>query len=95
MEKTYRLLDHTEPLPAAEIKRLYRGYWVYIVKAEFSEFNELLSGIPVVIGSTPSDGVEDGIYQKYRSEEYDIRADLNLLPNRGFIPTLSRLEILE
>ena len=88
MEKTYRLLDHTDSLSIEEIERLYDGYWIYIVKAKFSEYNELLSGIPVVIGLTPSDGVEDGIYKKYRSEEYDIRADLNLLPNKGFISSL-------
>ena len=34
------------------------------------------------------DGVEDCIYQKYRSEEYEIRTDMNLLPNRGFISSL-------
>jgi len=88
MEKTYRLLDHTDSLSIEEIERLYAGYWVYIVKAKFGEFNELLSGIPVVIGSTPADGVEDGIYEKFRSDEYNIRADLNLLPNRGFISSL-------
>ena len=88
MAKTYKLLNHTDPLPADEIRRLCMGYWVYIVKAVFSEYNELLSGIPVVIGAMPADGVEDGIYQKYRSEEYEIRADMNLLPNRGFISSL-------
>ena len=85
MDKTYKLLDHTEPLPIDEIRRLYKGYWVYLVKAQVGEFGEILSGIPVVIGDTAADGAEDGIYEKYRSDEYDIRADLNLLPNRGFI----------
>jgi len=88
MEKTYKILDHNSPLPIDEIRRLYKGYWVYIVNAEFSEINELLGGRPVVIGVTPFDGVEDGIYVKYNSDEYVIRADLSLLPNRGFISAL-------
>ena len=91
MEKTYRLLDHldhTEPLPIEEIEGLYQGYWVYIVKAKVGEYGKILSGVPVVIGSRASDGAFDGIYEKYNSDEYDIRADLNLLPNRGFISSL-------
>ena len=85
MEKTYKLLDHTEPLNADEIRRLYQGFWVFIVKAKFNEHGGLLSGIPVITGTRASDGAFDGIYDKYRSEEYDERTDLNLLPNRGFI----------
>ena len=88
MEKTYKLLDHSDALSIDEIKQLYNGYWVYIVKAKFGEHGELLSGVPVVIGTMAADGVEDGIYKKYRSDEYEIRTDLNLLPNRGFISSL-------
>jgi len=88
MSKTYKLLDHTEPLPIDEIRLLYNGFWVYIVKAKLGGHGELLSGIPVVIGTMAADGAEDGIYEKYRSEEYDVRADLNLLPNKGFISSL-------
>ena len=88
MKKTYRLLDHAEPLPIDEIRQLYNGFWVYIVKAKLGEHGDLLSGIPVVIGAMAADGAEDGIYERYRSEEYDVRADLNLLPNKGFISSL-------
>ena len=88
MERTYKLLNHADPLSIEEIERLYEGYWVYIVKAKFGEYGELLSGIPVVIGERAANGAEEGIYEKFRSEEYNIRADLNLLPNRGFISSL-------
>ena len=88
MNKTYRILDHAEPLDIDEIRRLYMGYWVYLVKAKLGEHGELLSGIPVVIGTMAADGAEDGIYEKYRSEEYNVRTDLNLLPNKGFISSL-------
>jgi hypothetical protein len=88
MGKTYRLLEHVEPLHIDEIRRLYEGYWVYLVKATFGEFGELLSGVPVVIGSMAADGAEDGIYEMFKAEEYDVRADLNLLPNKGFISSL-------
>ena len=88
MEKTYKILDHAEPLPIKEIRRLYRGHWVYIVKAEIGSHGEILSGIPVIIGNTTADGAEDGIYAKYRADEYVERVQLNMLPNRGFISAL-------
>jgi len=88
MKKTYKLLDHTEPLSIDEIRRLYKGYWIYIVKAQLGEHGKVLSGIPVIIGQIAADGAEDGIYTKYRSDEYNVRTSLNLLPNRGFISSL-------
>ena len=65
MEKTYKLLDNTEPMTMAEIRRLYTGYWVFIIKAKFTDTGGLIDGIPVIIGAVPYDGVEDGIYDKY------------------------------
>jgi len=85
MEKTYKLLEHTKPLSIDEIRSLYKGYWVYVVNATIGDHGKILSGIPVIIGQTTADGAEDGIYTKYRSDEYNQRVELNLLPNRGFI----------
>ena len=82
MEKTYKLLNHNSPLPIEEIKQLYRGYWVYLVNVEFSEFRALLSGRPVVMGSRAFDGAKDGIYDKFDADEYAPSADLNLLVDK-------------
>jgi hypothetical protein len=78
MEKTYKTLNHDKPLVIEEIRRLYRGYWVYIVNAELDETNAILSGIPVVIGARPYDGAEENkdIYTKYRADEYAPRIGL-------------------
>ena len=88
MEKTYRLLEHAEPLSEAEIVRLYDGYWVYLVKAKMTETMRVIEGIPVVIGAVPYDGVEDGIYDKYMTDEYENRVGMSLRHNRGFISCL-------
>ena len=90
MEKTYKLLDHTEPLTEEEIRELYAGYWVYIVKAELSRTigGKLIRGIPVIVGKVPYDGVDDDIYEKYRGDEYKERMGMSLLPNTGFISAL-------
>ena len=88
MEKTYKLLDHTEPIPIAEIRRLYDGHWVFLVNARLTEAYELIEGIPVVIGAVPYDGVEDGIYEKYKTDEYIERCDISLRHSRHFISSL-------
>ncbi len=88
MDKTYKIIHHEEALEVSEIRRLYTGYWVYIVNAKIGPRGELISGIPVVIGAMAADGAEDGIYEKYKSAEYGTRTDLNLLTNRGFISSL-------
>jgi len=88
MEKTYKLLDHTEPIPIDEIRRLYDGYWVFIVKAKLTETGGIIEGVPVVIGAVPYDGTEDGIYKKYRSDEYVERCDISLRHSRHFISSL-------
>jgi len=88
MSKTYRVLDHTEPIPEGEIRRMYDGYWVYVVKAKMSDTMGVIEGIPVVIGSVPYDGVEDGIYEKYKSDEYMNRVGMSLRHKMGFISSL-------
>jgi len=88
MTRKYTLLDHNEPMSSEEIRRLYTGYWVYIVKAKLTETYGLIEGIPVVIGSGPYAGVQDGIYEKYKSDEYVERVGISLRHNRGFISSL-------
>jgi len=88
VEKTYKLLDHTEPISKAEIEDLYDGYWVFIVKATLTNTGELVEGIPAVIGAVPYDGVRDGIYEKYKADEYAERYGMSLRHNSGFISSL-------
>jgi len=88
MEKNYKILDHDEPLPYEEIRRLYTGYWVFITNVEKDDFKRIVRGIPVVVGSKPHAGATDGIYIKYRAAEYGLCAGQSFLPNRGFISAL-------
>ena len=88
MEKTYKLLEHEHPISYEEVEKLYNGYWVYLVKTQLTETNGIISGIPVVAGLCAYDGAEDGVYTKYKTEEYVQRVGVSLLPNRGFISSL-------
>jgi hypothetical protein len=87
MEKSYRLLNHKEPLKADEIRRLYSGYWVYIVKAHMAPNKQLISGIPVVCGDCAYAGAEDGIYKQYDKDEFGEHTELYLF-HPGFVSSL-------
>ena len=91
MEKTYKLLNHTEPMTQEEIERLYDGYWVYVVNTEFTDSSGFIGGIPVVIGKMPFDGAEDGIYSKFDEPKYGEHCDLVLLHD-PFISSLASIE---
>jgi len=89
MEKTYRIVEHTEPMTREEIRQLYDGYWVYVVNAQFSETNGFIRGVPVVIGAHAFDGVRDGIYDKYRDEKYNQQCDLVFTHDKGLVMLLA------
>jgi len=77
--KTYLALSNSELLPVEEIRKLYDGYWVYVVNAEFNERQDLIRGVPVVIGTMAFAGADDGIYSKYDDPMYGEYDELILL----------------
>ena len=86
--KTYLELNHTEPITIEEIKRLYDGFWVFVVKAEFIEgTRRLIRGIPAVIGTMAYAGSEDDIFDKYNKPEYRPHKEVILL-NDYFVSSL-------
>ena len=87
MEKTYKFVEHTQPLTRSEIETLYDGYWVYIINARFTETRGLIDGVPVIIGEMAYDGAEDGIYEKYKDSKYEARYGMVLLHD-SFISSL-------
>ena len=86
--KSYLELDHKEPIPVENINNLYRGYWVYVVKAEFDDRGNLIRGIPVVIAEAAYAGSENGIYKKYHNPQYGEHCEHILWQPDGFISAL-------
>jgi len=78
MEVTFKILEHKEPLEAAEIERLYDDQWVYIVNSEYSVNGNLIRGIPAVCGNCAYAGAETGIYQQLEDEKYGEHTELYL-----------------
>ena len=75
----YQVLENPRMMSKDEIDKTYDGKWVYIVKASFTKHEELTEGMPVVIGDTPFDGVEDGIYDQFRGNEFEEKFSYPLL----------------
>ena len=88
MNKTYKLLENTTVMTADDIKREYRGYWVFLTNISCSDEGKFLSGIPVVIGDMAYDGAEDGIYTQFEDPKYGSCRDMSLLQLHGNITSL-------
>jgi hypothetical protein len=89
----YKIIENPHIMTQAEIDAAYTGYWIYVVKANITRHGELLSGMPVVLGSYQFEGVEEGIYKKYDGSEYRRRLSLNLLPLDNTIVSVYGMEL--
>ena len=87
-DKSYSELNHNAPIPVEQINDLYRGYWVYVVNAEFDDRGNLTRGLPVVIADAAYAGSEDGIYKKYHDPKYGEHCEHILWQPDGFISAL-------
>ena len=88
MGKTYKLLDHTEPMTIDEIGELYDGYWVFITNVQRSEEGRVVSGVPAVVGIMAYDGAEDDVFDQFWADEYGECVDRSFMHNQGFISAL-------
>ena len=84
----YKIIENPVMLPKQEIDRIYEGKWVFLVNAQFTPNDFLIEGIPVVVGDIPFDGVDDGIYEQYRGDEYGKTYSYTLLKQRNLISSV-------
>ena len=80
----YEIIENPVVKTWEEVKELYQGKWVYIVKSVFNETDKFLHGIPVIMGDMPCPLIEEGFYDKYNTLEYEERYILDLRPYYGF-----------
>ena len=77
----YKILDNPRVMPSDEIDKTFDGKWVYVVKANITPHGELIEGMPVVTADFHFEGVEEGIYEMYKTPEYGRRLSRgSLLP---------------
>ena len=79
-EPIYRILKEEERIRMKldEMKQRFDGKWVYIVNCVFTPGNKIIDGIPVIVGDMAFAGVQEGIYEPFKSSEYAPRCDLDL-----------------
>jgi len=84
----YTIIKNPKMMHKADIDRIYDGRWVYVVKAKIDKHGWLTEGMPVVTGEFQYDGVEEGIYDRFDSEEYEKRLSYTLLHNEDTISSV-------
>ncbi|MCL2663925.1 MAG: hypothetical protein FWE83_11470 [Oscillospiraceae bacterium] len=84
----YKIIDNPKMMTKDEIYNAYNGKWVFIVKANITEHGRLVEGIPVILGDYQYDGIEDGIYDKYKGDEYEQIISYTLVPLNNTITSV-------
>ena len=69
--------DEQREYSFSQLQEKFDGKWVYLVHAKFSNSHGLLKAIPVVVADSELEGIEDGIYRLYQSEEYGRKAEVD------------------
>jgi len=75
----YQIVESPKMMTSDEIDETFIGKWVYIVNANITRHGELIEGMPVIVGDYQFEGIEEGIYEKYKTSEYDKTLSYSLL----------------
>ena len=60
-----------------EMEEKFMGRWILVANCEYSEYRDILGGIPVAVADSPFEGQRDGFYAKFREPQYAPRTDLD------------------
>jgi hypothetical protein len=90
----YKIIERPSMMSKAEIDKMYKGKWVYIVKANIDAHGALVEGMPVVIGDYQFAGVEEDIYKQFDGEEYGRDLSYTLLPYDNSISSVFGVGVL-
>ena len=69
-----RLIEDPVYMTYDEMKDRFDGKWIMIVKCNYTPYNQLLGGIPVVEADKIYEGQDDGFYDQFWTQEYAVRA---------------------
>jgi hypothetical protein len=84
----YQIIENPKMMSKDEIDKTFMGKWVYVVKANIDAHGTLIEGMPVVTGEFQFAGVEEGIYEKYDTEDYSGHLSYTLLSNNDMISSV-------
>jgi len=89
--RMYRIIpnDERREFTFSQLQEKFDGKWVYLVHAEFSNLHGLQKAIPVVVADSELEGIEDGIYKPFHSEEYGRKAEADFTNMCMAIPNIN------
>jgi hypothetical protein len=90
----YQIIENPKMMSKKEIRDAYYGKWVFVVKANITRHGELIEGMPIILGDYQFEGIEDGIYDKYKGEEYESTLSHMLIPHNNTISSVFGMEFV-
>jgi len=61
-----------------EIEKEFAGKWVLVTNCVYSEYNEVIGGIPVAEADSLFEGQRDGFYDEFKDPKYSPRMSNNM-----------------
>ena len=90
-----KLIENPIFMTYEEMEKKFIGKWILITNCTYSEHDDLIGGIPVVVADTIFEGQEDGFYDKFKNPVYSPRAykDFNYNNIPGIFGLYGSLEV--
>ena len=82
-----KLLKNPTYMKIEEIEKKFAGKWVLVTNCKYSEYNEVIGGIPVAEADSEFEGQGDGFYDEFKDPKYSPRFsnDMNYDNTPGFV----------
>ena len=68
-----KILKNPAYMTYEEILKKFAGKWVLVTNCVYSEYNQVVGGIPVAEADSAFEGQEDGFYDEYKNPKYSPR----------------------
>jgi hypothetical protein len=71
-----QLIENPVYVTIDDMKKTFKGKWIYIVKCDMADGNELIGGFPVVVADTPFEG-DVRFYDQFKGKDFSPRCQRN------------------
>ena len=88
-----KLIENPTYMTYDEMEAKFIGKWILVANCDYTEYSELIGGVPVAVADSIFEGQEDGFYDEFKNPKYAPRAykdfDYDNVPGiMGFFDTL-------
>ena len=90
-----QLIENPVYMTYKEMETTFNNKWIYIVKCNMADGNELVGGYPIVVADTPFEG-DVAFYEQFRTNEFTPRCSRDFNVNEQlFFPTFPPDEVFQ